>query len=119
MEPGQSPDPFAVTTIVWIGLLLVSFAINATAIVVAIHVWAAKPERAEGERTPIGYVLVLVAAGVLALATALEVLAAVVLPPSAMETFAKAATLGQLPIAFGVFAYAVYRRRPPVSGQPG
>jgi hypothetical protein len=119
MEPGHSPDPFAATTIVWVGLLLVSFAINATAIVVAIHVWAAKPERAEGKRIPVGYVLVLVAAGVLAVATALEVLGAVVLPPSAMETFAKSATLGQLPIAFGVFAYAVYRRRPPARDQTG
>jgi hypothetical protein len=114
MEPGHSPDPFAATAIVWIGLLLISFAINATAIVVALHVWAARPERSDGAVTPIGYVLVLVAAGVLALATALEVFGTFVLPGSATETFAKSATLGQLPVAFGIFAYAVYRRRPPV-----
>jgi di/tricarboxylate transporter len=114
MEAGHSPDPFAATAIVWIALLLVSFAVNSTAIVIAIHVWASRPERSEDAATPIGYVLVLVAAGLLALATALEVFGAFVLPGSAMETFAKSATLGLLPIAFGVFAYAIYRRRPPV-----
>jgi hypothetical protein len=119
MEPRFSPDPFATTAIVWVVLLLVSFTINAGAIVVAIYLWATRPKYSEGERTPMGYVLVLSAAVFLALATALEVLGAFVLSGFAMETFAKAVTLGLLPIAFGIFAYAIYRRRPPETGPSG
>ncbi len=114
MEPTTSaPDPLASTSIVWVGLLLISFAINFTAVVVALYVWSARPERPDEGRTPIGYVLVVVAAAVLVLATVLEVAGVFLVPSSKLETFSVRATLGQLPIAFAVFAYAIYRRRPP------
>ena len=108
----SAPDPLASTAIVWIGLLLVSFAINFTAIIVAIFVWSVRPERADDVPTPLGYVLVLAAACLLAVATVAEVVGTFVVPGSALETFAIGATVAQLPIAFAVFAYAIYRRRP-------
>jgi hypothetical protein len=111
MDPRFSPDPVTSTAIVWIGLLIFSLILNAGAIVVAIRVWATKAERSEGERAPLGDVLVLVGAGVLAVGSALEVIGALVLSGFAMENFAKYATLALLPVAFGVFAYAVYGRR--------
>jgi len=113
-----APDPVAATAMVWIGLLLVSLVINFTAIIVALHVWGARPERSEGQSLR-GYALVLVAAGFLILGSVLEVAGIFRLRTSALEAFAKAATSALLPIAFGVFAYAVYRRRPSAPGRSG
>jgi hypothetical protein len=36
----------------------------------------------------------------------------------ALETFAIGATVAQLPIAFAIFAFAIYRRRPPSHARP-
>jgi hypothetical protein len=114
MESAASaPGPADATAPVWVGLLLVSFAINFTAIVVALHLWAVRPEPSEHARTPMGYVLALAAAALLAVATILEGVAIFHVQSSAMERFATSATLAQLPIAFAVFAYSIYRKRPP------
>ena len=113
----SAPDPLASTAIVWVALLLVSFAINFTAIIVALYVWSARPERIDDAPTPVGYLLVLVAAGVLALATVAEIVGTFLVPGTALETFAIGATIAQLPIAFGVFAYAIYRKRPPANAR--
>jgi hypothetical protein len=109
VEPTTSaPD----TVIVWIALLLVSFAINFTAIVVAIYLWGVRPEPSDDSPARAGYVVVLALAALLAVATVLEVIGTIVLPTSAIETLSIGATLGQLPISFAVFAFAIYRRRP-------
>src|SRR6185369_13435754 len=109
----SAPDPLASTAIVWIGLLLVSFAITSTAIIVALYVWSARPERSDGTSTPMGYALALGAACLLAVATVVEIAATFFVPGSALETLAIGATVAQLPVAFGIFAFAIYRRRPP------
>ena len=107
-----APDPSAVETTIGVAFVLLASAISIVAVIVGVVVWLSRPDRLPDARAPIGYTLVLAASVLLVLTTATTVLGSFALMRSTIEPFGTFALAGQLPIAFAVFAYAIFRARP-------
>jgi hypothetical protein len=113
-----APDPSAVETTIGVAFVLLASAISIAAIIVGVVVWLSRPDPLPEARAPIGYTLVLAASVLLVLTTATTILGSFALMRSTIEPFGSFALAGQLPIAFAVFAYAIFRERP-TQGTPG